>query len=200
METRLSNIFKTTNVTNLNKVIQESSYRVLKVTSKQKTLKQPVYFLKTVEFFSTFNIQIAITLAIFWEKLQNYTFQKTHRSLSKHANIHILINRASHYEITALQKYEKFEFLLATPFFFFFFFFQLLTFGIFNESNIWAKVYHIWEMEVQGSTIVEITGRRSCYFIEYRLDQLNSKHTKTAVNSTIQYFEGHSQEKCMLKV
>ena len=34
METRLPNIFKTTNVTNLTKVIQESSYRVLQVTSK----------------------------------------------------------------------------------------------------------------------------------------------------------------------
>ena len=38
------------------------------------------------------------------------------------------------------------------------------------------------------------------HFIEYRLDQLNSKHTKTAVRSTIQYFEGHSQRKCFLKV
>ena len=39
METRLSNIFKTTNVTNLAKVIQEIPYRVLQVTSKSKTLK-----------------------------------------------------------------------------------------------------------------------------------------------------------------
>ena len=74
METRLFNIFKTTNVTNSTKVIQESSYRVLQVTSKQKTLKQPVYFLKAVEFCPTFDIQIDITLAIFWEKLQNHTF------------------------------------------------------------------------------------------------------------------------------
>ena len=50
IETRLSNIFKTTNVTNLTMVIQQSSYRVLKVTYKWKTLKQPVYFLKAVEF------------------------------------------------------------------------------------------------------------------------------------------------------
>ena len=34
METRLPNTFKTTNLTNLTKVIQESSYRVLQVTSK----------------------------------------------------------------------------------------------------------------------------------------------------------------------
>ena len=37
-------------------------------------------------------------------------------------------------------------------------------------------------------------------FIEYRLDQLNNKHTKIAVNSAIQYFEGCSQNKCLLKV
>ena len=65
METRLSNIFKTANITNLTNVIQESSYRVLQVTSKQKTLKQPVYFLKEVEFCPTFDIQLDITLAIF---------------------------------------------------------------------------------------------------------------------------------------
>ena len=38
------------------------------------------------------------------------------------------------------------------------------------------------------------------HFIEYRLDQLNSKHTKIAVNSAIQYFEGCSWKKCLLKV
>ena len=69
METRLFNIFKTTNVTNLAKVIQESPYRVLQVTSKSKTLKQSAYFLKAVETCSTFYIQIDITLAIFREKL-----------------------------------------------------------------------------------------------------------------------------------
>ena len=53
---------------------------------------------------------------------------------------------------------------------------KLLTFGIFNELNTWAKVYHIWEIEVYRSTSVEITG-------------LNSKHTKTAVSLTIQYLK-----------
>ena len=100
METRLSNIFKTTNVTNFTKAILESSYRVLQVTFKYKTLKQPVYFLKAVEFCSTFVIQIDITLTIFRENLQNHSFPKAHRSLSKHVNIHI--NRATHYEIMTL--------------------------------------------------------------------------------------------------
>ena len=38
------------------------------------------------------------------------------------------------------------------------------------------------------------------YFNEYLLDQLNSKHAKKTVNSGIQYFEGCSQKKCLLKV
>ena len=61
-------------VTNLAKVIQESSYRVLQVTSKSKILKKSAYFLKAVELCPTFDIQIDITLAIFREKLQNHTF------------------------------------------------------------------------------------------------------------------------------
>ena len=48
----------------------------------------------------TFDIQISITLAMFWGKLQTCTIQKAYRSLSKHANIRI--NRGSHYEKTAL--------------------------------------------------------------------------------------------------
>ena len=55
---RLSNIFKTRNTTKLTKAILESSYSVLLVTSKWKTLKQPVCFLKTFKFRATFNIQI----------------------------------------------------------------------------------------------------------------------------------------------
>ena len=96
LETRLSIIFKTKIVTNLNKVILESSYSNLQVTFKWKTLKQTVYFLKAVEFCPTFEIQIDITLAIFQERLQNHILQKAHRSLSKQFNIYI--NRATHYE------------------------------------------------------------------------------------------------------
>ena len=36
--------------------------------------KEPVYFLKAVEFWPTFDIQVDTTLAMFWEKLQNHTF------------------------------------------------------------------------------------------------------------------------------
>ena len=98
MEKRMSNIFKTTNIAKLTKTILKSSCRVLQVTSKWKTLKKTCLFLRAVEFQSTFYIQISINLAIFSKKLQNCTFQKSHRSLSKHANIHI--NRGSLYEVT----------------------------------------------------------------------------------------------------
>ena len=38
------------------------------------------------------------------------------------------------------------------------------------------------------------------YFTEYRQDQLNNKHTKTAVNSTIEFFEIRYQKKYLVKV
>ena len=50
MEERLSNIFKTRNVTKLTKAILKSPYRVLQVTSKLKTQQHSVYFLRAVEF------------------------------------------------------------------------------------------------------------------------------------------------------
>ena len=60
------------------------------------------YFLSTVKFWPTFNIQLSIAL----EQLQNYTLKNAYRSLSKHANVQI--NKATHYEITALEKNETF--------------------------------------------------------------------------------------------
>ena len=105
METRLFSISKTTNVTNLTKVIQQNSYRVLQVTSKWKTLKQPV---KAVEFWPTFGIHVDITLAIFVKSCKTTLSKKVYRSLLKHVTIHVY--RAAHYEITAFWKYEKLVF------------------------------------------------------------------------------------------
>ena len=50
METRLSNTFKTTNITNFNKAILKR----YKSSISYKTLKQAVYFLNAVEFCSTY--------------------------------------------------------------------------------------------------------------------------------------------------
>ena len=76
MEKRLSNIFKTTNVTKLAKTILKSSYRVLQI------------YLRAVEFWPTLDIQISIIFAIVLEKLRN-------RSLSKHNNIQPFIQNMS---------------------------------------------------------------------------------------------------------
>ena len=74
---------------------------------------------------------------------------------------------------------------------------KLLTIGIVNESNIWAKVCYIWKTEVYCWNYGP--SKLLLQFIEYRLDQLNNKHTKIAVNSTVQYFEVCSQNKSVLK-
>ena len=79
---------------------------------------------------------------------------------------------------------------------------KLLIFGICNESNVWAKVYHTWKTDVYGSIIVEniVEIKLLLQFIEYLLDQRNNTHTKIAINSTIQHFEGCSENKYLLKV
>ena len=56
------------------KVILENSFRVLKVTSKWKTLEQPVYFLRAVDFWPTFDIQIDITFGYILEKIAKLRF------------------------------------------------------------------------------------------------------------------------------
>ena len=66
METRLYNIFKRKIATKLAKSILKSSIR----NNFIYDLK-PVHFLWTVKFLAAFNLQINITLVVFWEKLQN---------------------------------------------------------------------------------------------------------------------------------
>ena len=79
-----------------------------------------------------------------------------------------------------------------------------------NISDIW----NFWWIRYLGKDLSHMknwgVGVNYCWnyvpsklllhFIEYLLDYLNSKHTKTSVNSTIQYFEGCSRKKCLLKV
>ena len=55
MEKRLSNIFKNYKRHEVDKGHSKISYRVLQVTPKWKTLEQPVYFLRAVDFWSTFD-------------------------------------------------------------------------------------------------------------------------------------------------
>ena len=58
-------------------------------------------------------------------------------------------------------------------------------------KNWGIGVYYCWNYE---------PSKLLLHFTEYRIDQLNNKHTKIVVNSAIQYFEGRCQKKCLLKV
>ena len=61
-----------------------------------------------------------------------------------------------------------------------------------SYSRYWGiEVYYCWNYR---------PSKLLLNFIKYRLDQLNNKHTKIVINSAIQYFEGRSQKKCLLKV
>ena len=52
--------------------------KVLQGTNKLMSLKRPIYFVKSIDFWATFDIQIDITLAVFRNAFQNYTFSKAH--------------------------------------------------------------------------------------------------------------------------
>ena len=61
---KLFNIFKTTNIKKLAKVIRERYYGFLHATSKWKTLKELACLLRVVTFWPTFDIQIDMTLTV----------------------------------------------------------------------------------------------------------------------------------------
>ena len=63
--------------------------------------------------------------------------------------------------------------------------------GLSFSRNWGVGVNYCWNYE---------SSKLLLHFIEYHLDQLNSKHTKTVVSSTIQYFEDRCQKKCLIKV
>ena len=73
METRLSNIFKTTNVTNFTKDILKSYKSSISYIQIENTKTTRLLF-KGSWNLPYFDTQIDITLAVFWEKLQNHTF------------------------------------------------------------------------------------------------------------------------------
>ena len=89
-------------------------------------------------------------------------------------------------------KYEKFVFFGGS-----FFIKNLLIFWIFYESNILSYLKN----EVTGVIYCWNYGRSKLllHFIEYHLDQLNHKYTKTAVNSKMKFFESRYQKKMSSK-
>ena len=52
----------------------------------------------------------------------------------------------------------------------------------FNESNIWAKIYHIGKTSYRDQLLFQLRVVE-----EHRLDQLNSKHTKVTVKLIMQF-------------
>ena len=76
MEIRLTNILNTRKVTKLSKTILETSYTVLQVTSKWKTLNQSIDLLRAFKFWATFDIQINITWLHYGKSRQTTTFRK----------------------------------------------------------------------------------------------------------------------------
>ena len=149
METNFSNIFKITNVTNLTKVIQEKSYRVLQVTSKQKTLKQHVYFLKVVDFCSTFDTQIDITLAIFQESCKTTLFRKP-TEVSQNTPTFISIG-------PPITKSRPFKNMQNLCFFGGSFFKKILqTFGIFDELNFGQKFIIFEKVRCRGQLLLKL--------------------------------------------
>ena len=172
MEARLPNIVTTTDVTKLTNIILESSYTVLQVKSKSKTLKQPVYFLGAVETWSLFNIRFHKNLGKFWNKLQHSPFYKTPRSISKHLSIHI--NSATHYVITSLSKNEKYVFLAAHFLNKNSWHFDFLINTIFGWRFITLKawgigVHYCWNYG---------PSKLLPHIINHHLDQLHSMHKK----------------------
>ena len=92
-------IFKTTNVRNLAKVIQESPYGVLQVTSKKKTLKTIRLLFKGSWILSYFWHSYWHYFGYISRKIEKLHFlESPQRSFSKHTDIHI--NRATYYERT----------------------------------------------------------------------------------------------------
>ena len=56
METRLNNILKTTDATKFSKTILESTYKVVLDTYNLAAATRPVFLLRVIEFWATFDI------------------------------------------------------------------------------------------------------------------------------------------------
>ena len=128
METRLFSISKTTNVTNLTKVIQQ-------VTSKWKTLKQPVYYFKGSWILTYFwHSRWHYFGYISWKVAKPHYLKKStevSQSTSSFMSIRLPINSLlkiwkTSVFLTALFSNEK-----------------IADIWNFEWSNCWTKVYHI---------------------------------------------------------
>ena len=68
-------------------------------------------------------------------------------------------------------------------------------------NQIFGQRFIIFEkLKYRGQLLLKLKVVKMAKFTKYRPDQLNNKHTKIALNSTIPYFEGLFQKKQLLKV
>ena len=72
---------------------------------------------------------------------------------------------------------------------------EVLINQIFGQSFIIFK-----KLRYEGHLLLKLGVAKVATSFYCRLDQLNSAHTKIAVNFAIQYFKGYSQKKRLLKV
>ena len=76
---------------------------------QMESIKTTVCFLKAVEFWPTLTFKLAYNFSYISGKVAKAHILESQQKSLKYAHIHI--NRATHYEITALYIYEKFVFL-----------------------------------------------------------------------------------------
>ena len=75
---------------------------------QMESIKTTVCFLKAVEFWPTLTFKLAYNFSYISGKVAKAHILESQQKSLKYAHIHI--NRATHYEITALYIYEKFVF------------------------------------------------------------------------------------------
>ena len=109
-------------------------------------------FLRTDEFWPTFDVQNSKSLAIYLGKSCRIAFTRKPKKISKHVIIYK--NRNTRYKIMALYKNENVLLFDGSCF---------KNFEFFMNQIIGQRFCHIWKIKVYGSTIVEIMEGQSCY-------------------------------------
>ena len=190
MKTRLSNIFKTANVTSFTKAIRKSSCRVLQVNIQIENTTTTRLLFKD-----------SWILLYFWHSNWHYFGYISGKVAKPHfleSPQKSLKTRQHSYQQgcplrnNGLLKIWKICVFLAAPFsnekiadIWNFQWIKYLGKDLSYLQKWGIGVYYCWNYG---------PSKLLLHFIEYRLDQLNKKHSKIAVNSAIQYFEDRSQK------
>ena len=177
--------------------ILESSFRILQVTSKWKTLKNLSIFID-YWILTYFDIQTRVTLGKYFGKGTKLNFLKIPQNSFKTSE-HSYQQRLLLPNNAALNK-KKMKKLC----YFGGSFFKIKIADIYNFQSIKYLGKSLSYLK-NGGIVVNYCwnywpSEWLLHFIKYRLDQLNNKRMKTAVNLTIQLFESRYQRKYLVKV